>query len=118
MLKVLLSAVVSPLDPLTCSATNAGAGRFTNPTTNPAYPPRDVVVKVKEVVWMLGRQTVWQLKGMSDSLSHQVNTWARFHCRGSSAAVVQQRLKHETQPMRQPVMSFAPAKFFSWLKRL
>ena len=67
---------------------------------------------------MLGRQTVWQQKGMSDSLSHQVNTWARFHCRGSSAQVVQQRLKHETQPMRQPVMSFAPAKFFSWLKRL
>ena len=30
-----------------------------------------------------------------------------FYCPGSSAAVVQQRHKHETQPMRQPVMSFA-----------
>ena len=86
-------------------------------TTNQAYLQRDVVVEVKEVVWILGRQPIWrQMK--CDSLSHQENTWARFVCQGSSAAVVQQGLKHETQPMRQPVMSFAPAKFFSWLKRL
>ena len=86
-------------------------------TTNQAYLQRDVVVEVKEVVWILGRQPIWR-QMRCDSLSHQENTWARFVCQGSSAAVVQQGLKHETQPMRQPVMSFAPAKFFSWLKRL
>ena len=78
-------------------------------TTNQAYLQRDVVVEVKEVVWILGRQPIWR-QMRCDSLSHQENTWARFVCQGSSAAVVQQGLKHETQPMRQPVMSFAESK--------
>ena len=57
------------------------------------------------------RQTVWR-QVTSDSLSHTRHEGS-FYCPGSSAAVVQQRLKHETQPMRQPVMSFAKT-YYPW----
>ena len=118
LLMLHLPAVVPPWIPSPAPLPMREQGGSPIPTTtNQAYLQRDVVVEVKEVVWILGRQPIWhQMK--CDSLSHQENTWARFVCQGSSAAVVQQGLKHETQPMRQPVMSFAPAKFFSWLKRL